>query len=341
MSSAGDSSPLRVGIIGCGFVAREHHVEAIAAAGGSVVATCDPDLSAARAVAASAGNVPAYGSAAELLADERVAVVVVCTPPLTHAALAVEALEAGRHVLVEKPAALSKSDCEAMIAARDRSGKNAAVAFNLRHHPLIAEARDRLLAGEIGPLRTMVNTWVGPCHRSGGWAAEQGSGADLLHDRGAHCCDLAHFLAGAGAERLDASGSPDGPVTIGAYGREGVTASLVLAEAPASANEIILVGEEGLLRLDLYAFDSLRSLPSGHISGALRPRLTRTLRAPASLPAAARMARLGGVFRAGYQREWEAFAELISGRQPKGLATLEDGLTNTVMLNAAAAALNA
>src|SRR5262245_55998949 len=117
-----DSRPvMRAALIGCGKIAKMH-VSALAGAGVELVAVGDRDPQRAAQIAALAPGARAYGDFDALLADVRPDVVHVLTSPTSHAALAIKAAEAGAHVLVEKPVALSTAEADAMIDAACANG---------------------------------------------------------------------------------------------------------------------------------------------------------------------------------------------------------------------------
>lgn len=89
----------------------------------------------------------------EVLADPAIQGVAFATPAETHAAGAIAALKAGKHVYVEKPLALTMADCRAMIHAADQAGRILMVGHLLQYHPIFAAMRDLVAAGEIGTLR--------------------------------------------------------------------------------------------------------------------------------------------------------------------------------------------
>lgn len=328
--------PGGIGIVGCGFVAREHHAPAIAAAGLELVAVADRDPDAAAGLAARTGA-DAREGLEQLLDDERIGTIAICTPPASHRPLAVAALEAGRDVLVEKPLALSAEDCEAIIAARDRGERIAAVGFNLRCHAGVQAARRAREGGALGRVQLLTHTWAGPPHdAAGSWATDPGEGGHLAFERGSHCLDLARHLLGA---EFDAAvGVAAGGVLSITLRSDGAVASIEMVEAPAPLNSILLCGTVRSLAVDLYAFDGVADLRPGQISGALGVRVGAALRAPTKLPAAIRAARANGVFRASYTRQWEAFAEArAQGALSDSLASLEDGLATAALAQAAVA----
>ncbi len=325
MATAAERAISSVGIVGCGFVAREQHCPAIAAAGGTVVAVADPDPGAAETVAAAAGGATAYDSLEGLLADGRVEVVAVCTPPGLHRGPAVAAIESGRDVLIEKPLALSIAECDEIAAAAERTGRTVAVGFNLRHNAVVTAARAAIAAGEIGELRALTHHWFGPAHRAGPWSTEPGSGGTLALERGSHCLDLARFISGVEFGPPSCHGTTaSGPLAI-AMAAGPLLASIVMAEAPAPSNALTCVGERGSLELDLYAFDGFTLRRPGQLSGAAGPRLRAALGAPLKLGAATRAARRGGVFRDSYAEQWRALGRRIAGEPAVSLAGPLDG----------------
>jgi predicted dehydrogenase/nucleoside-diphosphate-sugar epimerase len=139
----------RVGIIGAGYVSA-HHLRALKTiASVEVVGIADLDLVRAKAVA-KAFNLPGvYGSVEELLASG-VDVVHVLTPPAFHAMVAIQALQAGVHVLVEKPMAETPEQCERMIAAATSSGRTLGVVHSGRLDPIVLRGVEIVRGGEIG-----------------------------------------------------------------------------------------------------------------------------------------------------------------------------------------------
>ena len=139
----------KVGIIGAGYVSA-HHLRALKSVSSvQVVGIADLDLARAKA-AAKAFNLPcAYGSIEELLASG-VDVVHVLTPPAFHAALSIQALQAGTHVLVEKPMAETPEQCEQMMAAASSSGRTLGVVHSARLDPIVLRGVEIVRRGGIG-----------------------------------------------------------------------------------------------------------------------------------------------------------------------------------------------
>lgn len=144
---------MRWGILGAAKFAREHMGPAIhAATGAELVGVASSDPAKVDGFAAFVPGVKAYAGYDALLADPAIDAVYVPLPNHLHVPWAIKALRAGKHVLCEKPLALRAEDFDAVIAARDASGKLAAEAFMIVHHPQFERARALVQGGAIGKL---------------------------------------------------------------------------------------------------------------------------------------------------------------------------------------------
>jgi predicted dehydrogenase len=143
---------LKVGIVGCGQIAAVHIPYIQSRPGARIVGVTDPDSRRAAETAARFGIPVACRTLAELLETQRPDVVHVLTPVQTHGPLAIEAMEAGCHVLVEKPMAIDLGEAEAMEATARRAGVKLCVDHNHLFDPAMAEAREQVRRGAIGEL---------------------------------------------------------------------------------------------------------------------------------------------------------------------------------------------
>ncbi|MEW1719982.1 Gfo/Idh/MocA family oxidoreductase [Streptomyces sp. NPDC093109] len=261
-----------------------------------LAAVCGRDRTAVEAAAAKHGWAAAETDWRRLIERDDVQVVDVCTPGDSHAEIAIAALEAGKHVLCEKPLANSVGEAEAMVraaeAARTR-GQLAMVGFNYRRVPAISYARKLIAAGRLGTLRhvrvTYLQDWLADPAAPLTWRLDrERAGSGALGDLGAHIVDLAQFLAGepiAGVSALSetfvrerpvlsgasaglsgAAGSAYGPVTVDdAAVFTGRLASGALASFEATrmaagrknALRLEINGERGSLAFDLERLNEL------------------------------------------------------------------------------------
>jgi len=188
--------PMGVAIVGCGLIGRKR---AAVLAGAKLVACSDISLDRARDLA---GAVPGAVAEAEwrtaVLRDD-VDVVIVATTNDALAEVSVASLAAGKHVLVEKPAARNVKELDAVIEAARKYGRLVRVGFNHRYHPALRKARELFEAGALGELM-FVRGRYGHGGRVGyekEWrAVPSRSGGGELIDQGVHLIDLARCFLG-------------------------------------------------------------------------------------------------------------------------------------------------
>ncbi|HET6379516.1 MAG TPA: Gfo/Idh/MocA family oxidoreductase [candidate division Zixibacteria bacterium] len=153
---------LRAGVVGLGMMGRNHvRVWDEAVEGVELVAVADPSPEALRR-ATHGRSLAGYADAAEMFAAERLDLVSVVAPTSLHRPIVEAALEAGIHVLVEKPIAATREEAEAMIEAARRAGRLLTVGHIERFNPAIRELRRRLADGELGRVFEISATRLGP-----------------------------------------------------------------------------------------------------------------------------------------------------------------------------------
>ena len=204
------SSPLRVASIGYAFMGKAHsqawrNVSAffdVPAVEQSVLV--GRDASAVAAAATKLGWKETATDWREVIQRDDIDIIDICTPGRMHAEIAIAALEAGKHVVVEKPLANTVEEAEAMaaaFAAAEARGQHAIVNFNYRRVPAIALAKRFIDEGKIGPIRHVraayLQDWLSDSQAPMSWRLrkeEAGSGA--LGDLGSHAVDLVLHLTG-------------------------------------------------------------------------------------------------------------------------------------------------
>lgn len=195
-------APLGVGIIGLGGIGRIHaqairelpelgEVRAVARARADALAACGLPSSMRRDVD-------------ELLADDAVDVVAICTPSETHADLALQALAHGKHVVIEKPIALDADAGRAVLELADRGGLTVTGIAQRRFEPQNIELTRLLAAGALGRplLAEILVPWFrdDAYYRAAPWRAARGGGGGSLANQGLHALDLALMFLGRAVE---------------------------------------------------------------------------------------------------------------------------------------------
>jgi predicted dehydrogenase len=195
---------LRWGILGPGRIAPRL-VRAIAGSErGELVAVASRDIVRARTFAAIHGIAESFGSYEGLLADPEVDVVYVSLPNHLHAEWTIRALEAGKHVLCEKPLALTVDQVDAISVAAKRAGRIAVEAFMYLHHPQILRAVDLAGGGALGRLELVTGTFSFPLSKADDPRIDPSMGGGSLWDVGCYPISLARRIAGEEPDRVAA-----------------------------------------------------------------------------------------------------------------------------------------
>ena len=170
---------------------------------GEVAGVASRDLARAKAYAEAHGLARAYGSYEEMLADPDIHIIYNSLPNQLHAEWTIKALQAGKHVLCEKPFALTVADVDAVFAAARAAGRVAAEAFMYRHHPRTLKMKELVDGGEIGQPRLLLTSFAFILNRPNDvrWAPDLGGGA--IWDLGCYTVSLARYLFGP-PERIEA-----------------------------------------------------------------------------------------------------------------------------------------
>ena len=345
---------IRAGFLGGGFMAHVHS-RAARAAGARAAAIASSSAERAAAAARELGIDHSVADTRELLASD-VDVVHICTPNATHAQLALQALEAGKHVICEKPLATSSADATALVdAARERSVV-AAVPFVYRYHPMVREARARVAAGEIGALITLdcgyLQDWM-LLAEDDDWRAVSADGGPsrAFADIGSHLCDLLEFVAGERIARLTArtrriyderGGHPvsnEDAVTILVELESGAIGTLLISQMAAGRKNSLTLELHGTRQSIRFDQERPEELWVGQRDGSRHlfrdPQIAR--------PGVERFSKVPAGHAQGYQDAFNGFVAdayaAIAGPQLDGLPTFVDGLravrlTEAVLLSA-------
>ncbi len=216
------TKPLGIGIVGCGNIASRMHLPAWQELDGlvSVVAVADPIPAARERLRDLAGltEADAYADAAELLARPDVQVLDVCTPQASRRDILVQAANAGKHILCEKPLATTPADANAAVEAAASNGVLLGIVHNYLTTPEVIAARDVIASGEIGAVRCVMVNMLGIVYEAGAagdWRRDPAlSGGGVLTDL-IHGIYLAEAFTGEPFRRVSAfigTPSPDSSV---------------------------------------------------------------------------------------------------------------------------------
>lgn len=255
-------APAAVAVLGSGDIAREH-VRAFGRAGARLSWAYGTDAQRAADLAAGSAGMRPTTSLTDVLRDVDTTGVVVCGRSQTHRDRTIAALDAGKHVLVEKPPAASLAEFDRMIAAAESAGRRLFVGQTVRFQPAVTAMAARAESGAIGTPRVLHLSWYVGHVWPGAWRSWQldpaSSGGHILHN-GMHPIDLAVWLLRGTPVRVFARGwcthapqmpTPDSfQLTVefdnGALAL--IEVSYALAQRGAALRRSVLIGTEGTLR---------------------------------------------------------------------------------------------
>lgn len=342
----------RAAVIGTGFMGRTH-THAVRATGGEVVGVAGSSADKAASFGAAHGIGRTHADPLELIRRDDVDVVHVCTPNHLHAPLSLAALEAGKHVVCEKPLATESSVARELVTAARESGRVAVVPFVYRFHPMAREARARVAAGSVGRLTLAhggyLQDWLlDPADDN--WRVDPvlGGPTRAFGDIGSHWCDMLEFVTGdritavsAQTSRIsETRGAGDRPVTTEdlvafQFSTAGgmVGTSVISQVSPGRKNQLVLEvsGTGGSLVFDqerpetLWAGGRERTGIVSRDDPGLSPDAARLVKVPVGHPQ-------------GYQDCFNALVAdtgaAVAGRSPDGLPVFADGLRTAVLAEA-------
>lgn len=187
------------GIVGCGLISDFHGNAISAAEGAQVVAATDLNKERLAEFCGKFNCEPADSFEA-LLADDRIDVINVCTPNAYHAMFAVPAMEAGKHVIIEKPPEMTLEKCDQMIAARDANNVKCAISLQVRFRKPIEAIKGAIESGRFGKLlqADAYMKWLRTTeyYLSDDWRSKCEEGAGVTIQHAFHYIDLLQHLAG-------------------------------------------------------------------------------------------------------------------------------------------------
>lgn len=193
---------IRWGLVGTGAIANKRVGPAlIHAQNSSLVAVCDVRRDAAESLAEKLGVGTVHTQLDDLLEDNQIDAVYLATPIFLHASQALQVLDAGKHVLVEKPMALSVAEAEQMVNKAREKGKTLATAYYRRFYPKIERLKTLINEGTLGDIVSVVSTyhtWYDPGEGApGSWRTQKAqAGGGVIWDMGSHRFDLLIDLLG-------------------------------------------------------------------------------------------------------------------------------------------------
>ena len=257
-------SKLKVGIVGCGHVSKTRHIPSFLRLKKNVYvsAVCDLNQELAKDTSRQFGIPHVYSDLSEMLSKEHLDIVDVCTPPKIHASVALEAMESGCNVLLEKPMAPSLEDCDKMIDASHKYGVRLSVVHNQNFYPPFLKAQKLVESGAIGKLIGMrvliLTTRDEYIAHEDHWIHKLPGGA--IGETGPHAVYMSlAFLKNVKDVTVYARKQSDYPwVSYDDYRieliGENITSSIQVSHAgDCNASEVDFFGTDGVINIDLQS----------------------------------------------------------------------------------------
>ncbi|HEX3177869.1 MAG TPA: Gfo/Idh/MocA family oxidoreductase [Methylomirabilota bacterium] len=251
--------PLRLGLLGCGGVAFWVHLRSLRRMTDVVlVVAADPDP-AARQRAARLSSAEFVAEPARVLERNDVDAVLIATPNQSHAPLALAALEAGKHLYLEKPVAIDGATARTLQRAAALTPLVAVVGFNRRFHPAARRARELIAAGRVGRVRAVQSLFsesVAP-EAMPQWKRRRETGGGALLDLGSHHFDLVRWILADEPATVRATASSDttehDSVDVTVAFASGVTMQGYFSFHAGTVDRLDIVGDAGHIRVDRHA----------------------------------------------------------------------------------------
>jgi predicted dehydrogenase len=349
------NTPVVAALIGSGFMGGVH-TRALRAAGVQIAGLLSSTPARTRKAASELGIDRAYETVEELMSDSTVTLVHVLTPNHNHAELARLALDAGKHVVCEKPLATSAGLASDLAGHATKLGLVGAVPFVYRYHPMVREAKSRFDSGRVGRLLSIKGEYLQDWlldPRDTNWrvSAQEGGFSRAFADIGVHLCDLVEFISGQRIVRLVSSAQTVFPERAGVPVRtedtvmviakleSGAMANLMVSQVAAGHKNALMVEFHGSAETIRFEQENPEKLWIG------QKQESKTLtRDPDSLSVEAkRISRLPAGHPEGYFDAFVSFMrdveQAITDVAPNGIPTFVDGaraavLTEAVLLSA-------
>lgn len=253
---------IKAAVVGAGLIAGKKHIPAFLRHKNKVelTALCDLNQEGARKLAAQFGVPRVYSNLGEMIEKEKPDLVDICTPPQTHVRLAVEAMDRGCHVLIEKPMALTVAECDKIVEASKRNGVKVCVGHSdLFYYPFM-EARALVSSGAIGEFRGMRIMLSTPTDymtsREDHWAHKLPGG--VIGESGPHIVYMTlAFINPIRKVSVDAMKVLDFPWSryddyrINLIGDQAISSVSLSYTTDQWAARLDILGEKGILTLDL------------------------------------------------------------------------------------------
>ncbi len=319
--------PVRIGMVGCGRATTVLHLPALQfVPGAKVVALADPNPEALHRTSHQLAVEQCVSDYRALLENPTIEAIAICAPVQFHVEIALAALDAGKHLFIEKPLSLTLEECDRLIDRAAGLPFQIMLGFNTRWHRLTRKARTLFQQGAVGPLEVVRSNLLTNYNKDlPEWRKRRLSGGGVLLEMAMHHFDLWKYVLDEEVEEISAhsrSGTwEDESATVTARLGCGALASATFSECATQTNSMEIYGRDGSLGIDFYRFDGLQTSTTSENSGNIQARIRSLREFVKEFPEAIATNREGGEWRRSYIEEWRHFVGSVraGGRIECGL----------------------
>jgi len=339
------SSPVSVAVIGCGYAAEVHLPAICSLKGARVDALADPDATRLNALGTRYGVEQRFLDWREVIHDPHIQVVAVLTPPHLHFEMTLEAVKAGKHVMVEKPLVVDLAEADCLIKETSAASAKIIIGYNLRFHQQIVRLREVIRSGVLGNIQFVRGVATSPSYLRANfpeYRKKRQLGGGVVIELAVHYYDLWEYLLDTCIQDVTAlSRSAEGDdmtAFVGTRTREGILVSGEFSSRATEQHEIEVYGEKARAKASLYRFDGLRVFEIGTHEGNITHRLHHIYEAARRFPEAWRARTGGWGFLDSFRRQWQYFLDCILHDQPASPGLIEGRRSLAIALAAVQAA---
>ena len=331
-------APVRLGLVGCGRIVQLVHLKLLTRLpGAELVALAEPDERRRSQAARLAPGARAVAGYEEVVAWTEVDAVVICLPNALHARVAAAALQAGKHVYLEKPIATHCADAERVVSLWRGSGLVGMMGFNYRFNALYQAAREAIRSGRIGTPVSARSVFSSAARALPQWQQERKSGGGVLLNLGSHHFDLVHFLFASPVREVSAQlrsqRSRDDSAAVQLRLADDTLVQSFFSMNTVQEDRFEVYGDAGKLVIDRYRGGATVEISAGESAGGRLERLAPALRWLAQGPSMLRRS-LAPAGEPSYRAALQHFINAVRAGRPAS-PDLTDGYRSLMLVEAA------
>ncbi len=314
---------LKIGFIGGGDVFEKHHYPTLQHLPQyNLIAVSDTE-SLQLDKLAKEYNIPFLFSDYREMLNLPLDIAAVCSPVTTHTEIALDILDAGKHLFLEKPAAFSVQECDSLIEKAKASTGKIIIGYNQRYIPNITKAKKIVDSGELGEIQAIQFLFSSGHHVTElpEWRKYRQKGGGAFIEESCHILDLftwfsKHPITRVVSASSNLGGCDDNPVAFVAETKNHVLFEAIVSDTLPGQNQFTILGKNKILRVFAHRFDGIDIQPRGVFDGDIKKRITDFIKFFQNLPQSGKLWKLGGAYNLSYYHMWKDLYKAITEDNP-------------------------